>query len=250
MISNCQEGGKIMKAVAYCRVSTEDQKVFGVSLAAQEDKARQYCTLYGLELSEVITDAGISAKNLHRPGAQRILEMVRRREVNTVVVAKLDRITRSVRDLADIVDLFNKYDVALVSVAESLDTRSAAGRMVVNMLGVVSQWEREAIGERTATAIQYKRSQGKSYSGRQAPYGYTRQDGRLVSVDSEQEVIAVIMGMQGHTLADIGRALEAQGHRTRGGSTSWHHKMIGKILEDAAGREKIDGSNEALRIAA
>jgi DNA invertase Pin-like site-specific DNA recombinase len=95
------------------------------------------------ELAEIIVDAE-SAKNLGRPGIKRILDLVRGGGVDAVIVAKLDRLTRSVRNLADLLDLFQKKGVALVSVAEALDTGSAAGRLVLNIMVSVSQWEREA----------------------------------------------------------------------------------------------------------
>ena len=229
-----------MKGIAYCRVSTEDQAQFGVSLAAQEQKIRQYCALYEIELMEVITDAGISAKNLKRPGVQKLLALVKVKAIETVVIAKLDRLTRSVRDLADIVDLFNKQGVSLVSVNEHIDTGSAAGRMCLNMLGVISQWEREAIGERTATAINWKRSNGESYSGRQPLYGYSRLDGLLIPVESEQNLIRMILSMKNQRPAAIARTLEQAGLKTRSGNCHWHHKLISKILHDSKIRSQID----------
>jgi predicted site-specific integrase-resolvase len=98
--------------------------------------------VHDTELADVIVDAGESAKNLDRPGMKRILDLVRGGEVDTVIVAKLDRLTRSVRDLSDLLEVFQRKGVSLVSVAESLDTGSAAGRLVLNIMVSVSQWER------------------------------------------------------------------------------------------------------------
>ena len=81
--------------------------------------------------------------------------------MQTVIIAKLDRLTRSVKDLCTLLDRFTRRGVALVSVAESLDTGSAAGRLVLNIMTAVSQWEREAIGERTRDAISHKRTNGE-----------------------------------------------------------------------------------------
>src|SRR5215472_10094537 len=86
------------------------------------------------------------------------------------IVAKLDRLTRSVRDLADLLERFERRDVALMSVSESLDTRSAAGRLVMNVLMSVAQWEREAIGERTREALRHKQAQGQRVGN--VPYGF------------------------------------------------------------------------------
>src|ERR1035437_8337457 len=145
----CWNGLKIMKtkAIGYVRVSTDKQAEHGVSLEAQVEKIMAMATVHDVELLDVIVDAGESAKDLDRPGMVRILEMVQSRAVGMVIVAKLDRLTRSVKDLAVLLEQFQRRGVSLVSVAESLDTGSASGRLVLNIMVSVSQWEREAIGE-------------------------------------------------------------------------------------------------------
>ena len=110
-----------MKAIGYVRVSTDRQAEQGVSLEAQEAKIRAMATVQGAELFEVIVDGGESAKNLNRPGLQRLLALVDSGKVEAVIIAKLDRLTRSVKDLCSLLELFEKRSVALISVAESLD---------------------------------------------------------------------------------------------------------------------------------
>src|SRR5277367_71110 len=150
-----------MKAIGYVRVSTDRQAELGISLEAQEAKIRAMATVQGADLVEVIVDGGESAKSLNRPGLQRLLDRVNAGKIEAVIVAKLDRLTRSVKDLCGLLELFEKRKVALISVAESLDTGSAAGRLVITIMGAVSQWEREAIGERTRDALRHKRGQGQ-----------------------------------------------------------------------------------------
>src|SRR6202163_5000239 len=150
-----------MKTVAYVRVSTDKQAERGNSLEAQAEKIRAMALVQGAELSEIIVESGESAKSLIRPGIAKLLAMVEGSTVKAVIVAKLDRLTRSVKDLCELLERFEKRGVALVSVAESLDTGSAAGRLVLNIMAAVSQWEREAIGERTRDAMRHKRSQGE-----------------------------------------------------------------------------------------
>ena len=99
---------------------------------------------------EVIQDQGASAKSLHRPGLARLLALVKAGAVQVVVVSKLDRLTRSVGDLDKLMKLFERKGVALVSLQESLDATTATGRLMMNLLASVSQWEREVIGERTS----------------------------------------------------------------------------------------------------
>jgi DNA invertase Pin-like site-specific DNA recombinase len=104
-----------MKAIGYVRVSTDGQAEQGVSLEAQEAKIRAMATVQGAELFEVIVDGGESAKN--RPGLQRLLAVVDSSKVEAVIIAKLDRLTRSVKDLCSLLELFEKRSVALISVA-------------------------------------------------------------------------------------------------------------------------------------
>lgn len=207
------------RAVAYVRVSTEKQADAGVSLEAQQAKLAAYAQLYDLVILETIVDAGLSAKSLERPGLARALGMLRSGEADALVVVKLDRLTRSVADLGELVEeYFGPNGAALLSVGEQIDTRSAAGRLVLNVLASVSQWEREAIGERTAAAMQHKASQGE-YTGGGAPYGYQVVAGRLDPVQSEQATIAAarVLRASGLSLRDVAAALAIQGHTSRAG---------------------------------
>jgi DNA invertase Pin-like site-specific DNA recombinase len=218
-----------MPAIGYCRVSTDKQSEKGVSLEAQTEKIRAMAVVHGLELIEVVED-GESAKSLHRPGMQRVLEMVRRREVEAVIIAKLDRLTRSVKDLCELLELFEHRGVALISVAESLDTGSAAGRLVINIMAAVSQWEREAIGERTRDALQHKRGQGERVGN--IAFGYRlAPDGKHVEPDTgEQAVLGEIRRLRGSgvSLRRIAAALNGRALTTRRG-TAWRLEHVARI---------------------
>jgi DNA invertase Pin-like site-specific DNA recombinase len=210
------------KAVGYIRVSTDKQTEHGVSLDAQKAKIEAYAALYDIDLIDIIVDAGVSAKTLERPGLQRALGMLRKGQANALLVAKLDRLTRSVKDLGTLVEgYFSSDKITLLSVADSIDTRTAAGRLVLNVLGSVAQWERETISERTAEAMAHKREQGQRI-GLHAPYGFAiAPDGKtLVADESEQALLDAIRDARSRgltqraTLAD----LERQGFRTRKGT--------------------------------
>lgn len=179
------------KAVGYVRVSTEEQAREGLSLAAQETRIRAYCEAKGWKLLRVYRDEGFSGKDLNRPGIQALIHDLKDNGVDVVVVLKLDRLTRSVRDLGALIeDLFG--GVALASVEESLDSSTANGRMVINLLGTVAQWEREVISERTAFALRYKRDQGQWAAGR-VPFGFRiGQDGRLEEDPEQMRIIRAI----------------------------------------------------------
>lgn len=208
-----------MKAIAYVRVSTDKQADKGVSLEAQQEKVAAYASLYDLELVETIVDAGLSAKTLEREGLQRALSMLKTGKAEALIVVKLDRLTRSVADLGRLIETyFTQGKYTLLSVTEQIDTRSATGRMVLNILASVSQWEREIIGERTQEAIKFKQSQGE-YIGGNAPYGFKIVDGIQVEDEFEQDVIQQTKRLRfsGLSLSAIARELDSQGIYTRSG---------------------------------
>ena len=180
-------------AIGYIRVSTDEQAQDGVSLDVQRKRLEQYAELYDIELTTIIEDAGASAKTLKRDGLQMALTMLRQGKADALLVAKLDRLTRSVSDLGTLIgDYFGKY--RLLSVADHIDTSSATGRLVLNVLGSVSQWEREQIAERTAAALQHKKHQHEVYN--HVPLGYAAASGKLVPIDEELRVVADIMGLR------------------------------------------------------
>jgi len=218
------------RVIGYCRVSTEDQATNGVSLDAQRARIEAFAVATGLVLDDILVDQGVSAKTLARPALGAILDGVRAGAIGTVVVLKLDRLTRSTRDLAELLDLFARSGAALVSVSESLDTGSAAGRMVVNMLGVVAQWEREAIAERTVTALAHKRARGDVYGP--TPFGFSREGSRLVADDRQQEALAKIKRLDaaGASYREIARTLEADGIATHRGGRCWHASSVRSVL--------------------
>lgn len=223
-----------MKAIGYVRVSTDKQADSGVSLEAQTEKVRAMAVVQGAELVEVIVDAGESAKNLKRPGMERLLALVDARAVDTVIIAKLDRLTRSVRDLAELLERFSRRDVSLVSVADSLDTRSAAGRLVLNIMVSVSQWEREAIGERTRDAMSHKRANGERVGT--IPFGYQLSEDGIHLEENPEEQAALARARElresGSTVREIAAELNRSGFATRRG-TAWRFQYVAEVLRAA-----------------
>jgi site-specific DNA recombinase len=223
-----------MKAIGYVRVSTEKQADFGVSLEAQSEKVRAMVVVQGAELAEIIIEAGESAKSLNRPGMERLLSLVDAGAVDVVIIAKLDRLTRSVKDLAELLERFTRRGVSLVSVAESLDTGTAAGRLVLNIMTAVSQWEREAIGERTRDAMHHKRANGERVGT--VPFGYhVAADGLHLEADpAEQGILSRIRELKaaGYTTRRIAHELNRQEFTTRRG-TAWRFQYVAGALRAA-----------------
>ena len=222
-----------MTAIGYCRVSTEDQAKEGVSLDNQKSKIEAYCQLKDLDLSEIIEDAGISAKNLKRPGVQKVLQLARKRQVDAIVVYKLDRIFRSTTDALETTKLFEKWGVSFHSIEETLDTQSAMGRFFFTLTAALAEMERRIIGERTKAALSHKRSLNEKTGG-DVPYGYDLTPGGiLIKNETEQEVIRLIcrLDRDGYSLRKICRELEKAGHLTKRGNLIWQPSTISKILK-------------------
>jgi DNA invertase Pin-like site-specific DNA recombinase len=208
----------VTRAIAYVRVSTAKQASEGQSLDAQRAKLQAYAQVYDVQIVDVVVDAGASAKDLDRPGLARALARMRAGEADALLVTKLDRLTRSVRDLGHLLEEYFGDRFALLSVGDSVDTRSAAGRLVLNVLASVSQWEREAIGERTSAVMQHMRANGE-YTGGRAPWGFRAGPDGLVPDEGEQAVQETARRLRGDglSLASIGRELAELGHLSRAG---------------------------------
>ena len=220
----------------YSRVSLEEQASLGFSLDAQENKIRGYCDLYDLNLVHIYSDPGASGKDLNRPGIQEVLTLLRKRKdgIGGIVVSKLDRLTRSLRDCAQLIDehFGEKRDKRLFSVEESIDTRKAAGRLVLNVIMTVAQWEREVIAERTRDALQAKIAKGERVGKVRFGYDLAADGKSLVENRREQETIRQMRAWraQGKTYRELVKMVEDLGIDTKEGNRLWLPMTIRRIL--------------------
>jgi site-specific DNA recombinase len=227
---------KSIRVIGYTRVSTEEQASGGFSLDAQANKIRAYCDLYELDLMRIETDPGWSGKSLERPGVAVVLAELRKRKdgAEGLVVAKLDRLTRSLRDWQHLIEehFEEKRGKRLFSVEESIDTRRASGRLVLNVIMTVAQWEREVIGERTKDALQAKIARGERCD--KVRFGHDLDaDGRtLVENAREQEAIRLMREWraQGKTYRQLCDLVEEMGIETKEGGKVWLPMTIRRIL--------------------
>jgi site-specific DNA recombinase len=226
------------RTVAYVRVSTEDQAVNGVSLESQEVRIAAYCTAMGWDVSEVIRDAGASAKTLQRQGMAAIMAGIRDRSIGRVVVLKLDRLTRSTRDLWELLDLFETSGASLCSLMENLDTATPCGRLMLTVLSGIAQWERETIAARTASALSHRRQTGRVYGS--TPFGYRRDGDRLLPDSAEQGLLvhAQAMDSSGASYREIAHFLNQSGVRPHRSDT-WHGSSVRAMLRSRMAREAV-----------
>jgi DNA invertase Pin-like site-specific DNA recombinase len=213
-----------------------------VSLDAQRTKLAAYAVAMDLELVAVLEDAGLSAKTLARPGLAAALAALDAGDAEGLLVVKLDRLTRSVRDLGDLVDRYFARRFSLLSVSDAIDTRTASGRLVLHVLGAVGQWERESTAERTRDALGQLRARGVVLGGE--ALGWRRAEPRddaghlaLERLGDEAATLDRILELDadGRSIRQIAEAMLAEGRRTKRGGR-WHATTIQRILARHRGR--------------
>lgn len=185
--------GSNVRCAVYTRKSSEEglEQEFN-SLDAQ----REACEAYALSqrhegwsvLPVMYDDGGVSGGTMERPALQRLLADIREKRIDTVVVYKVDRLTRSLSDFAKIVDVFDAHGVSFVSVTQSFNTTKSMGRLTLNMLLSFAQFEREVTGERIRDKIAASKKKGMWMGGR-TPLGYDARDRKLVVNEREAETV-------------------------------------------------------------
>lgn len=186
-----QEKTKVICGL-YPRVSTEDQSRFGHSLDEQEDRLRKLCEFKDYEIYKVYREEGVSAKNTNRPKFQEMIEDMKSGKINKIVVYKLDRLTRSIKDLETICTMLEEYNCSLESVAEEINTETANGKFFIRMLTILAQLEIERTSERTKFGLIGAAKKGH-LSGK-PPIGYTKLDNtkELVIDEIQTDVVRKI----------------------------------------------------------
>ena len=224
------------RAVAYVRVSTEEQAASGYGLEAQERAVRAFAESQGYELVEVVVDRAVSGATLPatRPGFARVLELAAEKRFSVLLVWKFDRLARSLPFAVTTVnELRTAHGVVLRSVTEPIDTATPMGEVVFAILAGMAGQERQAITERTWGGRKTKAAQG-GFAGGEAPLGYTRdKEGGLVPVEAEAETVRRIFAMRdaGLTLRAIAARLNDEGVATKRGG-KWYAATVRYILDN------------------
>ena len=228
------------KAIAYTRVSTSEQTINELSLEAQRCEVIAQAERSGVTIVRILTDKDESASTLNRPAMSELLTQIESGRVDAVIISKLDRITRRIKDFMSLLQRMRKArragggkGIDLISSAESLDTGSATGQIVINIMDSVSQWDREVIGERTSAVLQDLKAQGKSTGN--PNYGFEAgEDGKLIENEQEQAVLQRVAELraQGKSWAIVASTLTGAGVRTRRG-TAFSRQGLSKIAKRA-----------------
>ena len=226
-------------AIGYIRVSSVEQAQEGVSLDVQKEKLRGYCKVHRIQLIDIKSDEGISGGTIDRPGLQAALRCLERGQANTLIVTKLDRLTRSVKDLCALVDRFFSHEnYHLLSLCGMINTHTAAGRMMMLNLANYAQFERELVRERTQEAMQHLKAKGVVLGA--APYGWKYIEeldasGRRKLVENAEEQLGIKrvceLYEQDMYVWQLCELLDAEKVPCRG--VTWHRRTVYRILQRA-----------------
>lgn len=221
-----------MQVAAYIRVSTDEQADKGNSLQEQQERLSAYCKVMGWPAPIYYIDDGYSAKNLQRPGIQRLLGDVKENKINIVLTSKLDRLCRNLLDLLQTIDLFEDHNCSYVSATESFDTSTAVGKMVLQLLGAFAEFERERISERVKdNMMSLKKNTSKAMT--KPCYGYDVVNGLYKINELEAEHVRYMFDLaeQGHGHRMIAKLLNDRGATTKQGKL-WDQVNVKRLMQN------------------
>lgn len=204
------------RIIGYTRVSTDEQADSGLGLAAQRSALESEVDRRGMPV-EWVEDAGFSGKSLHRPGIEKALDMLAAGQADVLLVSKLDRLTRSLYDLAGLMERARREHWALVALDLAVDTASPSGEAMTNMMGTFAQFERRMIGQRTKDALRVKRDQGVRL-------------GRPIVTAPEVSARITRLREEGQSLAAIATLLNAEAVPTSHGGGRWWASSVQSVL--------------------
>ncbi len=217
-MTNTKASDEPTKVIAYIRVSTEEQKRSGAGIAAQRRAIARACRERGWHIVTTEADEGVSAKSTkHRQGLANALDALAAGQADGLIVAKLDRLSRSVRDFCEILDRSQRERWALVCLDLGLDTSTPTGKFTAQIIAAVAELERELIGQRTREGLEAKRAQGVTL-------------GRPPSIAGDLVERIRTMRATGSTLDGICDTLNAEGVPTPRGGAAWRPSSIVAVL--------------------
>jgi len=220
----------------YVRVSTDEQVQEGYSIRAQTDKLKQYALLKDWQIYDIYADEGISGKNIvDRPAINRLIDDINDGKVNNVLVFKVDRLTRSTKNLLELVELFEECNCAFNSLTESIDTDTPSGRMFLKIIGIFAEFERENLVSRLKLGFERKAKEGYTLANSIMSYGYSREKGQKVQtiLPGEARIVKEIFEMyvnENKSMCGIARSLNERKIPTKKNAVSWNTGTLKGVL--------------------
>lgn len=219
-------------AAIYVRVSTEEQAQEGQSIQAQIEVLTQYCQLFGIQIRKIYKDLGISGKTMNRPGLEELIRDSKNNQFNVVLVWKISRLSRSLKDLLILLDEFEKNGVSFISYSEKFDTSTPVGRMTLQILGSIAEFERNTIIENVKLALGEVARQGRKAGG--SVLGYDYHDKKLVVNNEESSTVRIIFDLyvnKNMGIHRIAKWMNENGYRTKR-ENSFGKDSIGDIISN------------------
>jgi len=222
---------KPLRAAIYTRVSTEDQAKEGFSLGAQLEKLRSYCTARDWEIGGEYIDDGYSGRYIKRPAYRRMMGEMDKWDA--LLVIKMDRIHRNSKNFMLMMEELKKHEKEFVSMTESLDTSTAMGRFVMDIIQRIAQLESEQIGERVYIGMEQKARTNGGMLGFNIPYGYDYNEGKLTINPNEAKNVKNIfeMYLKGMSMKKIAEDLNLNNIPTKLNKT-WGTQTVSLILKN------------------
>lgn len=218
----------------YIRVSTEEQVNEGYSISAQRERLKAFCVAQGWDDYKFYVDEGISGRNTKRPQFKKLMDDIKAGNIRVLLVYRLDRLTRSVRDLHNILDKLDKYQCVFRSATEIYDTSSAMGRMFITIVAAIAEWESANLGERVSMGQLEKARQGEWSA--QAPYGFYKDENDKLKIDDVQ-IKAIRLMIQkvreGMSFRQLAIYMESTEHRPKR-AYKWHIRTLMDLMQNPA----------------
>lgn len=214
----------------YIRVSTLEQVKEGYSISAQRERLTAYCVAQGWDNYKFYVDEGVSAKDTRRAQLELLFEHIEQGKISTILVYRLDRFTRSVSDLYNMLKRMEEYDCAFRSATEMYDTATAMGRMFIGLVALMAQWETDNLSERIIMGLDEKVSKGERVGG--IPYGFNLNDDEKLEKNEESLVVREMIDkiMSGSSANSVSDYLT----ETNSDKPKWHTSSILRLMRNPA----------------
>ena len=218
----------------YIRVSTEEQAAEGYSISAQRERLKAFCIAQDYADYKFYVDEGISGRNMKRPQFKKLMDDIKAGHIEVLLVYRLDRLTRSVRDLHNILDQLDKYNCVFRSATEIYDTSTAMGRMFITIVAAIAEWESANLGERVSMGQLEKARQGEWSA--QPPYGFYKDKNDKLQID-EKQIQAVKLMIQkvreGMSFRQLSIYMGSTEHRPKR-AYKWHIRTLMDLMQNPA----------------
>lgn len=237
----------------YIRVSTDEQVQEGYSISAQRERLKAFCVAQNWTDYKFYIDEGISGRSTNRPQFKKLLEDIKNGSINVLLVYRLDRLTRSVRDLHETLDFLDKYNCVFRSATEIYDTSTAMGRMFITIVAAIAEWESANLGERVKMGQIEKARQGEWAA--QAPYGWYKDENHKLHIHNEQiEAVKLMVNKikEGYSFRRLAKYMGGTQYKPKRGY-KWHIRTLMELMHNPVlygamywGGEVYKGTHEGI----